>query len=139
MTPEEIILVKELIKETVKSVVESTVKQAIRSEIESIGTKKDLKEIKLLVAKSIKESKNLQESLLENLSKDHTNPASINENFGINLTNIKKSVSNRPLPPISSEQAMRMSVDGTLPDFDAPIPFIDKKSAIWEDLNKKIS
>ncbi len=52
MTQDELILFKELVKEAVKS----AVKEAVKEQMET-SFKKDLKEVKMLIAKSIKEGR----------------------------------------------------------------------------------
>lgn len=133
MTNEEIILFKELIKETVRSVV----KEAVREELASTSFKKDLREVKLLLAKSIKEGyRPAKEPLKDGIREVPTDiKKRLREAIGSDFNLEKKRA---PIPGMSSEQAMNLSMNGTLPDFDAPIPFMPKDSAIWEDLNKKI-
>lgn len=127
MTKEEIYLIKELIKETVKSVVKDTLK-------EELSKNKDLREVKFLLAKTIKEGfsptqnsplsnqdlSSLKEKLREAVGADFQKPAK------------------RPVISMSPEQAANVSMNGTLPDFDAPIPTIKKDSVVWKDLKEKI-
>jgi hypothetical protein len=127
MTKEEIYLIKELIKETVKSVVKDTLK-------EELSKNKDLREVKFLLAKTIKEGfsptptsalsnqdlSSIKEKLREAVGADFQKPAK------------------RPVLSMSSEQAANISMNGTLPDFDAPIPTIRKDSVVWKDLKEKI-
>lgn len=134
MTREEILLFKELIKETVKSVVKETIKE------ELAVVKKDLKEAKLLVAKSIKESRNaVQEA--STTAQYSQNP----ENFRTKLREMVGSDFNPApakktiLPKLSEETAMNMSMNGSLPDIDAPIPFINKNSVVWKDMASKVN
>lgn len=134
MTKDELILIKELIKESVRAV--------IREEIESIN-KKDFKQVKLLLTKIIKESAN----------NGGNYPIMENKSSGISKEELRKMVSggdwptkgarlneNRSMPAlnISQEQATNISVNGTLPDIDAPIPFIDKSSMAWKAMEEKI-
>jgi hypothetical protein len=42
------------------------------------------------------------------------------------------------MPQISQEAGMAMSVDGTLPNVDAPIPFINKGSMAWKEMKEKL-
>jgi len=134
MTQEEILLFKELIKETVKSVV----KEVIKEELASNPIKKDLKEVKLLLAKSIKESRAIMVEKMESTPTYPEYSTKLREAIGGDFESLKRPKA-PVMPSMSPEKAMGISMNGTLPDFDAPIPFIDKKSAIWEDLNNKIS
>lgn len=129
MTQDQLILFKELIKEAVKS----AVKDAVKEELEN-SFKKDLKEVKILVAKMIKESKNIQpqsNSMVYNTPEDFK--TKLREAVGSDF--VKKSA----IPQMSSETAMNMSVNGSLPDIDAPIPFIKKDSVVWKEMKERIS
>jgi hypothetical protein len=44
-----------------------------------------------------------------------------------------------PIPRMSEEQAVNMSMNGTLPDFDAPIPMIKKDGIAWKELQQRIN
>jgi len=127
MTQDQLILFKELIKEAVRS----AVKEAVKEELES-SFKKDLKEVKTLIAKSIKEAR-------ENNLNNHQ-PSVNPEEYRTKLreavgSDFKKS---SPLPRMSSEAAMEVSINGSLPNIDAPIPFIKKDSIAWKEFREKI-
>jgi len=131
MTKEEIFLIKELIKETVKSVV----KETIREETQAQDVKKDLREVKLLLAKVIKEG-------YAPVKKEGIDPdlkSKIREAVGEDFTTvISRTTSNLSSNiRMSPESAANLSVNGTLPDVDAPIPFIDKSSPLWKNLKEK--
>lgn len=124
MTKEELYLFKELIKETVKSVVKETLKEELKSN-------KDLREVKLLLAKTLKEGV----SRPANITIDESTRHKIRESVGADF----KLPERKPIMSMSPEQAMNISQNGTLPDFDAPIPSINKSSVIWKDLKEKVS
>lgn len=127
MTRDELILFKELIQEVVKS----AVKEAVKEEVDN-GIRKELKEVKLLVAKSIKEGRVIQTQ----------QPSQSPEEFRTRLREaIGSDYSPRtapPIPKISEEAAMQISTNGTLPDIDAPIPFIKKDSIAWKELKNRV-
>jgi hypothetical protein len=140
MTQDELMLFKELVKEAVKS----AVKDAVREELES-SFKKDLKEVKQLLAKSIKESREMAAQPTSQQS--YQNP----EDFKTKLREaVGSDFSRRPatsytstpqqpaMPQISEEAGMAMSMNGSLPNVDAPIPFINKSSIMWKDMKEKI-
>lgn len=135
MTKEELFLIKELIKEVVKS----SVKEALLEEQKSTNLKKDLREVKLLLAKAIKEGMTPKNNLenRENLTELRQKlRESIGEDFE---TVINKTTYN--VPPklgISSDRAVEIAVNGTLPDFDAPIPNISKDSPLWREMKERI-
>lgn len=140
MTQEELILFKELLKETVRS----TVKETIKEELSSI-LKKDMKDVKLLLAKSIKESIALRESgnyapsydapqVDRSEMKQRIREAIGGDEFRDMMTSRKKS----PMPMLSEDQAMNISVNGQLPDFDAPIPMMKKDSIAWKEMKERV-
>lgn len=124
MTKEEFYLFKELIAEVVKSVVKDTLKEELKSN-------KDLREVKLLLAKSLKEGL----SRPVNTTIDEATRQKIRESVGADFT----PPSRKPVMSMSPEQAMNVSQNGTLPDLDAPIPFINKQSVVWKDLKEKVN
>lgn len=124
MTKEELYLFKELIKEAVKSVVKETLREELKSN-------KDLREVKLLLAKTLKEGA----SRPLNTTIDESTRQKIRESVGADF----QLPARKPIMSMSPEQAMNVSQNGTLPDFDAPIPVIDKSSVIWKDLKEKVS
>ncbi len=138
MTNEDILIIKELIKESVRSV--------IKEELAN-HNKKDLKEVKLLLAKIIKEGmsfgggqKPIREVSTGNgLSADMKRKLreAVGGEFERSISMDTRNVS-PVVPAISAEQAANISVNGTLPDFDAPIPNIDYKSATWRSLKDKL-
>lgn len=138
MTQDELILFKELLKETIRA----TVKEVIQEEL-ATAIKKDLKEVKLLLAKSIKESTAIRESgyqapvgqIDRSEMKQRIREAVGGDEFRDMMTSKKRS----PLPMMSEEQAVNMSINGQLPDFDAPIPVIKKDSIAWKELQQRIS
>lgn len=138
MTQEELILFKELLKETIRS----TVKETIQEEFSAM-LKKDLKEVKMLLVKSIKESTAIRESGFQpqygpavdkNEMRQRIREAVGGDEFRDIMTSKRKA----PIPMMSEEQAVNMSVNGTLPDFDAPIPMIKKDSIAWKELQERI-
>lgn len=124
MTKEELYLVKELIKETVKSVVKDTLREELKSN-------KDLREVKLLLAKTLKEGF----SVPTKTTIDESTRQKIRESVGADF----QPPARKPIMSMSPEQAMNVSQNGTLPDFDAPIPFINKDSVVWKGLKEKVS
>jgi hypothetical protein len=133
MTQEQLILFKELIKETVKSAVRDVVKEEM-----SITIKKDLREVKQLLAKSIKEGRE-NNSKVQYIEKQPV----ITDDFRTKLreavgSDFRPAKSTPIMPSISQEAGLQMSSNGTLPDIDAPIPFIDKSSIMWKDMKEKI-
>ncbi len=133
MTKEELFLVKELIKETVRSVVKEVLQEQMGPNI-----KKDLREVKLLLAKGIKESAFQGNGVQPKLSSEDIASLKqrmreqISEDFDF------KQQRSKPALRMSAEQAMNISQNGTLPDFDAPIPQIRKDSVIWKELKEKV-
>jgi hypothetical protein len=135
MTKEELYLVKELIREVVKS----TVKEVLLEEQKSSNVKKDLKEVKLLLAKVIKEGmvpKNNVENKENLIELRQKLRESVGEDFDTIINRTSYNVS--PKLAISSEKAVEIAVNGTLPDFDAPIPNISKDSPIWKELKERV-
>jgi hypothetical protein len=136
MTHEEILLVKELIKETVKSVV----KEALNEVLDSV-LKKDIKEVKLLLAKTIKEGYLIKEQKINTPVKVYDKEGSdelrkkIREAVGGDFTPTKTAV---PKFVLTEEQGHALSTEGTLPEFDAPIPKFNKNSPVWKDMEDKI-
>lgn len=141
MTQEELILFKELIKEAVRS----AVKDAVKEELEA-SFKKDLKEVKVLLAKSIKESMAIREQAPQSYQQQVAGPLpddmrrKLREAVGGDFTQPSYTPirSNPVMPQLSSETAMNMSVNGSLPDIDAPIPFIKKDSIVWKEMKERI-
>lgn len=140
MTQDQLILFKELIKETVKS----AVKDVIKEELE-ITFKKDLKEVKQLLAKSIKEAREMNEQPRQQQS--YQNPedfkTKLREAVGSDFSrraapSYASAVQQPVMPHISEEAGMAMSMNGSLPNVDAPIPFINKSSIMWKDMKEKI-
>jgi hypothetical protein len=127
MTQDELILFKELIKEAVKS----AVKEAVKEELDN-SLKKDLKEVKLLVAKSIKEGRQVVNQAPMQNPEDFR--ARLRESIGGEMMKAKPA----PIPRLTEEAAMQMSTNGTLPDIDAPIPFIKKDSIAWKELKNRV-
>jgi len=131
MTREEIILFKELIKE----VVNSSVKDVIREELKEV-LKKDMREVKLLLAKSIKENSANRGYSQPMAAGDGELRKKMREAVGSDFT---PAPSKAPAFRISEEQGVEISTNGTLPDFDAPIPFMSKDSSMWKDMSDRIS
>jgi hypothetical protein len=140
MTQDELMLFKELVKEAVKS----AVKDAVREELES-SFKKDLKEVKQLLAKSIKESREM--AAQPRSQQSYQNPEdfktklreAVGSDFNKNPSNPFMSQAQQPvMPKLSEETAMNMSMNGSLPNIDAPIPFINKGSIVWKDMKEKL-
>ena len=140
MTQDQLILFKELIKETVKS----AVKDVIKEELESTF-KKDLREVKQLLAKSIKEAREMNEQPRQQQS--YQNPEdfktklreAVGSDFSRRPATPYTSATQQPaMPQISEEAGMAMSINGSLPNVDAPIPFINKSSIMWKDMKEKI-
>jgi hypothetical protein len=139
MTKEEILLMNELIKSTVRSVVKEVLQEEFKG-----GVKKDIKEVKMLLAKTIKEgyinSSAPDNSLSEQQRRDLRQ--SLRESIGEDFrTVISKSTSSVPASPklnLSQEQAVSISMNGTLPNIDAPIPMIKKDSPMWKEMENRI-
>jgi hypothetical protein len=139
MTQDQLVLFKELIKEVVKS----AVKDAIKEELET-SFKKDLKEVKQLLAKSIKEARIAAPTTQQNTPYQNSEQfkAKLREAVGSDF-NMKQSpvpgIMGQPnMPMMSEDAAMNMSINGTLPNVDAPIPFINKSSLAWKEMSSKL-
>lgn len=137
MTQEELILFKELVKEAVKS----AVKEAVRQELNE-SLKKDLKEVKLLMAKAIKEARENQpvpqyHVQSQPIADSSEFKARLREAVGSDFGR-KAPVAQPAIPPISQEAGMNMSMNGSLPNIDAPIPFINKGSIAWKEMKEKL-
>ena len=139
MTQDQLILFKELIKETVKS----AVKDVIKEELESTF-KKDLKEVKQLLAKSIKEAREMgaQPRLQQPIQNPEDFKTKLREAVGSDFSRRPSSpytsAAPQQMPQISEEAGMNMSMNGSLPNIDAPIPFINKASVVWKDMKEKV-
>ena len=128
MTQDELILFKELMKEAVKS----AVKEAIKEEMEN-SFKKDLKEVKMLIAKSIKEGRAAgPQQVLQSTSEFKTR---LREAVGADFV---AAPAMSQIPRMSEEAAMQMSTNGALPNIDAPIPFMKKDSIAWKELKNRV-
>lgn len=127
MTQDELILFKELMKEAVKS----AVKEAIKEEMET-SFKKDLKEVKMLLAKSIKEGRTVSsQQVIQSPDEFKTR---LREAVGADF---QRPVAAQ-IPRMSEEAAMQLSTNGALPNIDAPIPFMKKDSIAWKELKNRI-
>lgn len=140
MTKQEIIIFNELIKQTVKSVVKETIKE----ELETINksNKKDLREVKLLLAKVIKEGigggveMTSKSNFLEMAEMMQGQPQSKHKrNMNAFQTTLDEALAqkgrNMPggfqyVPKQTSLPTVAVSGDamlsGAIPEFDAPIP-----------------
>jgi hypothetical protein len=140
MTKDDIILIKELIKEAVGSVI----KEAVRDAVES-NMKKDLKEVKLLLAKVIKEGRAYSAPMVEqSMTPEERDQLrkSLREHVGEDFRTMIHDTSNKVMPTMpmmSPEAAQNLSVNGTLPDFDAPIPMINKNSVVYKEMKERVS
>lgn len=141
MTQDQLILFKELIKEAVKS----AVKDAVKEELEA-SFRKDLKEVKQLLAKSIKEAREM--NLQPRPQQPNQNPEdfktklreAVGSDFSRRATSPYSSTVQQPvMPQISEDAGMNMSINGTLPNIDAPIPFINKGSVVWKEMRERVS
>jgi len=137
MTQEELILFKELVKEAVRS----AVKDAVREEVNEI-LKKELKEVKLIMAKTIKEVRETKEApIYQSQAQPVSNPsefkARLREAVGSDFG--RRQQAQPIIPQMTQETAMNMSVNGSLPNIDAPIPFINKDSIAWKEMREKLS
>jgi hypothetical protein len=137
MTQDELMLFKELLKETIRS----TVKETIQEELSAV-IKKDLKEVKMLLAKSIKESVAIRENgnqpQYSPVDKDEMRQRIREAVGGGDYRDSMMTNKRSPLPMMSSDQAANISMNGTLPDFDAPIPMIKKDGIAWKELQERI-
>jgi hypothetical protein len=140
MTQDQLILFKELIKEAVKS----AVKDAVKEELEA-SFKKDLKEVKQLLAKSIKEARevNSQPRPQQVYSNPEDFKTKLREAVGSDFNRRQSSpytsqAQQTVMPNISADAGMNMSMNGTLPNIDAPIPFINKGSIAWKEMREKL-
>lgn len=140
MTQDQLILFKELIKEAVKS----AVKDAVKEELES-SFKKDLKEVKQLLAKSIKEAREM--NVQPRPQQAYQNPEdfktklreAVGSDFNRRPSSAYTSQAQQPvMPQISEEAGMNMSINGSLPNVDAPIPFMNKGSMAWKEMKQKL-
>lgn len=129
MTQDELILFKELVKEAVKS----AVKEAVKEQMET-SLKKDLKEVKLLIAKSIKEGRVISNQQTVTQSPDEFK-SRLREAIGSDFQGVARPA---VIPRLSEEAAMQISTNGSLPDIDAPIPFIKKDSIAWKELKNRV-
>jgi hypothetical protein len=137
MNKDELILVKELIKEAVRAV--------IKEELAALTVKKDLKEVKQLLALSIKEARENKGNFVDYQSNISEVPISNKEQLKKSLREAIGSDFNLPerkapvMPKISAEQGLQISATGTLPDIDAPIPVINKKSVAWKEFKERVA
>lgn len=129
MTQDELILFKELIKEAVKS----AVKEAVKEQMET-SLKKDLKEVKMLLAKSIKEGRVVSNQQVVTQSPDEFK-SRLREAVGGDFQTMARPAN---IPRLSEEAAMQISTNGSLPDIDAPIPFIKKDSIAWKEMKNRL-
>lgn len=129
MTQDELILFKELVKEAVKS----AVKEAVKEQMET-SFKKDLKEVKMLIAKSIKEGRVISNQQTVTQSPDEFKNR-LREAIGGDFQTMARPAQ---IPRLSEEAAMQISTNGSLPDIDAPIPFIKKDSIAWKELKNRV-
>ena len=125
-----------------KETIRSTVKETIQEELSAM-LKKDLKEVKMLLVKSIKESTANRESGYQP-QYGPVDKADMKQRIreavgGDEFRDIVTSKRPLPIPRMSEEQAVNMSMNGTLPDFDAPIPMIKKDGIAWKELQQRIS
>lgn len=136
MTKEEIYLIKALIETTVRSVV----KEVLNEQYGNNDINRDIKQVKVLLAKVIKEGY-APKTKNDNTEKQGSLRDSIREAIGADFNGIKAEYNKQSAPKIaiSEETAMQMSVNGSLPDIDAPIPYISKTSVIWKELKDKVS
>ena len=132
MTQEQLILFKELIKETVKSAVKDVIKEQMETTF-----KKDLREVKQLIAKSIKEGRE-NNSKVQYIERQSENPEDFRAKLREAVGSDFRPAQAPRMPTISPEAGLQMSSNGTLPDVDAPIPFINKGSVMWKDMKEKI-
>jgi hypothetical protein len=129
MTQDELILFKELIKEAVKY----AVKEAVKEQMET-SVKKELKEVKLLLAKSIKEGRTISVQQTPVQTPDEFK-SRLREAIGGDFQPAPRAPQ---MPRLSEEAAMQISTNGSLPDIDAPIPFIKKDSVAWKELKNRV-
>jgi hypothetical protein len=129
MTQDELILFKELIKEAVKY----AVKEAVKEQMET-SVKKELKEVKLLLAKSIKEGRTISVQQTPVQSPDEFK-SRLREAIGGDFQPASRAPQ---MPRLSEEAAMQISTNGALPDIDAPIPFIKKDSVAWKEFKNRV-
>ncbi len=140
MTKDDIILIKELIKEAVGSIVKEAVKEAVETSM-----KKDLKEVKLLLATVIKEGRSNPSAMMEqSMSPEEKEQLRqrLRESIGEDFRTVIHATSNRVAPTIpmmSPEAAQNLSINGSLPDFDAPIPMINKNSIVYKEMKEKVN
>jgi hypothetical protein len=137
MTKEEIYLIKALIETTVRSVVKEVLNEQYNN---NNGITKDIKQVKSLLVKVIKEgyTPKTQNNYTE---KQGSLRDSIREAIGADFDSLKGERNPKQPPPmmaISEERGMEMSINGSLPNIDAPIPYIPKNSIIWKELKDKV-
>lgn len=137
MTKEEIYLIKALIETTVRSVV----KEVLNEQYGSNGINKDIKQVKSLLVKVIKEGY-APKTKNDYTEKQGSLRDSIREAIGADFDSLKSGrgvKQSTPIMAISEERGMEMSINGSLPDIDAPIPYMPKNSIIWKELKDKVS
>jgi hypothetical protein len=138
MTQEELILFKELLRETVRS----TVKDTIQEELSDM-LKKDFKDVKMLLAKSIKESVALRESAAQRPAYQEYDKSEMKQRIreAVGGDEFREMITTKrsPIPMMSQEAATNLSLNGTLPDFDAPIPNIKRDGVAWKEMQERIN
>lgn len=127
MTKNEILLLNELVQLNVKS----AIRKVVREELDRMYQK--------MLEEGFSANKS-KETLFEfaqgSSTKTRTVPTDLPKTIALRTTS---DVQASPImPPISAEQGLSISTNGSLPDVDAPIPFIKRDSAIWKDLKDKI-
>lgn len=133
MTKTELILFEKMIS----NAVEKAVNEALEVHI-----KKELKDLKVLTSKLIKENRELKGSPInENVSSDRwiskTSSNASTFNAQTARVAVKPMINNfEELPKIPSTVADRMEQTGELPDIDAPI-FFDKNSSVMQAFKDK--
>jgi hypothetical protein len=133
MTKTELILFEKMIS----NAVEKAVNEALEVHI-----KKELKDLKVLTAKLIKENRELKGSPInENYNTERWITKTSSDASTFNKASarvaVKPMVSNfEELPKIPSTIADRMEQTGELPDVDAPI-FFDKNSSVMQAFKDK--
>lgn len=160
MTKDEILLLNKLIESTVRNTVEKVIDEKI-GKMASFASKKDLKEVKLLLATLIKEGRSvpskpvISEAKSGQSRKKHQLTPELKQILGIDTGTIDESLEIDPallarkeepaaktkkmLPAISYETGLQISTgQGELPDIGDYIPGIDTSSDVFQALQEKL-
>lgn len=127
MTKNEILLLNELIQMNVKS----AIRKVVREEFDRMYNK--------MLEEGFSNNKP-KENLFEFSQGISPTPRKTQANLPKTISHMTTSnVQATPvMPSITAQEGLSISANGTLPNIDAPIPYIKKDSSIWKDLKDKI-